>query len=323
MLDFLTSQFDAMFALIFGGLVQPALYALGLMEFWDQAYAGTETLILGMMEIALLALLVVPLQRLAPAEASQEGAAVRTDFLYTLINRLGVLPLVTFALTFPLEGAIESLSHQLGMPRPTLEGLLPWLGEHPLAGFLAYLLLFDLIGYWVHRAQHRIGWWWDLHAVHHSQRSMTVWTDSRNHFLDDLINAVIIALVARAIGTPGTQFIWLVFTGRLIESLSHANVRFGYGPLGRLIVDPLFHRTHHAIGLGHEGPARGLNFGVLLPLWDALFGTARFGAPLGPTGIRDQLAGHDYGRGLAAQQCLAVKRLWLRLAGRRAPQESA
>src|SRR5580693_6645845 len=99
-----------------------------------------------MLEIALLALIVVPLQRLAPAEPRQEGAAVRTDFLYTLINRLGVLPLFTFALTFPLENAIESFSHEMGMPRPTLEGLVPWLGEHALAGFLAYLLLFDLIG---------------------------------------------------------------------------------------------------------------------------------------------------------------------------------
>jgi sterol desaturase/sphingolipid hydroxylase (fatty acid hydroxylase superfamily) len=318
MFDFLSSQFDALFAFVFADVVQPALFSLGLMEYWDEALAGTQTLILGMIEIALLALIVLPLQRIAPAEPVQQGTAIRTDFAYTLINRLGVLPLVTFMLTFPLEGVIESFSHEMGMPRPTLETLVPWLGEHPLAAFLAYLALFDLLGYWVHRAQHRFGWWWELHAVHHSQQSMTVWTDSRNHFLDDVINAVIIALAARAIGTPGNQFIWLVFTGRLIESLSHANVRFGYGWLSRVIVDPLFHRTHHAVGLGHEGPRRGLNFGVLLPVWDALFRTARFSRKVEPTGIRDQLEGRDYGRGLLAQQGLAVKRLWQRLGGRRA-----
>lgn len=314
--EFLTHPFDTLFAFVFGDIVQPALFALGLMDYWDEAYAGTQTMILGAVEISLLALLVVPLERFAPADAQAKGAAVRTDFFYTLINRLGVLPLVTFLITFPLEGAIESFSHEMGMPRPTLETLVPWLGAHPLAAFIAYLALFDLLGYWVHRAQHRFGWWWDLHAVHHSQQAMTVWTDSRNHFLDDLINAVILALVARAIGTPGNQFIWLVFTGRLVESLSHANVRFGYGPLSRLIVDPLFHRIHHAVGLGHEGPRRGVNFGVQLPVWDALFGTAHFGRNIAPTGIRDQGEGRDYGRGLLAQQWLALVRLRRRLGSR-------
>lgn len=315
MLDALSNQFDALFAWLFGSVVQPALYTLGLMNYWDEAYTGTETLLLGVLEITLLCLVALPLQRLLPAEPAQQGAAIRTDLVYTLINRLGLLPLITFALMFPLEGAIESMTHEMGLPRLTLENLLPWFGSHPLAGFVAYLVLFDLLGYWTHRAQHGLNWWWELHAVHHSQRSMTVWTESRNHFLDDLINALIIAVVARVIGTPGSQFIWLVFVGRLIESLSHANVRFGYGPLHRLIVDPLFHRTHHAIGIGHEGKRHGVNFGVMFPLWDALFGTARFDRKVVPTGIRDQLAGRDYGGGLWAQQGLALRRLWARLRG--------
>ena len=322
-LDALSGWFDTLFAWLFSTVVQPALYYLGLMNYWDEAYTGTETLMLGFIEIALLCVIVLPLQRLIPAEPAQVSADVRTDFFYTLINRLGLLPLITFAITFPIEGAMDSLTHEFGLPRYTLETVVPWLGAHPLAAFAAYLLLFDLLGYWTHRAQHGLNWWWELHAVHHSQRSMTVWTESRNHFLDDLLNALIIAVVARVIGTPGSQFIWLVFVGRLVESLSHANVRYGYGPLSRLIVDPLFHRVHHAIGLGHEGRAHGVNFGVLFPVWDALFRTARFDRVVVPTGIRDQLAGRDYGRGLLAQQGRALQRLWGRLSGlwQRAPGE--
>ncbi|HEY4371243.1 MAG TPA: sterol desaturase family protein [Burkholderiales bacterium] len=315
MLEFFDSHFDAAFAWAFGTLVQPALFELGLMDYWDEAYTGTETLLLGVLEIALLCVLALPLQRLLPAERGQSRTAVWTDFAYTLINRLGLLPLATFALTFPLEGLIERLCHQFGVPRITVDTLSPWLAAHPLAEFLVYLLLFDLLGYWVHRSQHRFHWWWELHAVHHSQRAMTVWTESRNHFLDDLLGALIIALAARLIGTPGSQFIWLVFAGRLIESLAHANVRFGYGPAKRLLVDPLFHRTHHAIGLGHEGAHRGVNFGVMLPWWDMLFRSAVFDRGVVPTGIRDQLAGRDYGGGLLTQQSRAVERLWERLRG--------
>jgi sterol desaturase/sphingolipid hydroxylase (fatty acid hydroxylase superfamily) len=51
---------------------------------------------------------------------------------------------------------------------------------------------------------------------------------------------------------------------------------------------------------------------VLFPLWDMLFGSARFDDRFDPTGIRDQLQGRDYGRGFWAQQWLGLKRLFSR-----------
>ncbi|MFM2340855.1 MAG: hypothetical protein RLZZ592_508, partial [Pseudomonadota bacterium] len=61
-----------------------------------------------------------------------------------------------------------------------------------------------------------------------------------------------------------------------------------------------------------KGTLGGCNFAVLFPVWDALFGTADFRSPVGPTGIRDQLpeeGGRDYGRGFWAQQRLGLLRL--------------
>jgi sterol desaturase/sphingolipid hydroxylase (fatty acid hydroxylase superfamily) len=84
-----------------------------------------------------------------------------------------------------------------------------------------------------------------------------------------------------------------------------------------LLVSPRFHRQHHAIGVGHEshgpGSLGGCNFAVLLPVWDLLFGTARFDGRYEPTGIRDQLPEQglrDYGEGFWAQQWLGVLRLF-------------
>ncbi|MDB5869831.1 MAG: fatty acid hydroxylase family protein, partial [Polaromonas sp.] len=54
----------------------------------------------------------------------------------------------------------------------------------------------------------------------------------------------------------------------------------------------------------------GHNFGVLLPWWDMVFGTANFEQRYDPTGIRDQVEkNRDYGRGFWAQQWLGMKRL--------------
>ncbi|MFX8199616.1 hypothetical protein ABTL12_20340, partial [Acinetobacter baumannii] len=77
-----------------------------------------------------------------------------------------------------------------------------------------------------------------------------------------------------------------------------------------------FHRRHHSIGIGHESAGRGTlgghNFGVLLPWWDLLFGTADFEPRFDATGVRDQLpeeGGRDYGQGFWRQQWLGLSRL--------------
>ncbi|HWJ93768.1 MAG TPA: fatty acid hydroxylase, partial [Telluria sp.] len=79
---------------------------------------------------------------------------------------------------------------------------------------------------------------------------------------------------------------------------------------------------HHAIGTGHESPQGrlgGCNFGVLLSVWDVLFGTANFDSRFAATGVRDQLPrrapdgtlvpGRDYGRGFWRQQWLGLVRM--------------
>ena len=68
----------------------------------------------------------------------------------------------------------------------------------------------------------------------------------------------------------------------------------------------------NAVDFGHDGPARGCNFAVLFPVWDILFGTARFDGRFEATGIRDQLpehGGRNYGQGFWAQQWLGLRRL--------------
>jgi sterol desaturase/sphingolipid hydroxylase (fatty acid hydroxylase superfamily) len=197
----------------------------------------------------------------------------------------------------------------------------PGLSDTALAAFVVYLLLFDLFDYWFHRLEHRYNWWWALHAVHHSQRHMTMWTDSRNHLLDDVFHSMVLVLLAHLIGVPPGQFVAVVACTQLLENLAHLNVDLSFGWLGdRLLVSPRFHRIHHAIGLGHESDGKGTlgghNFAVLFPVWDIAFGTARFDPHVGPIGIRDQLpeeGGLDYGQGFCAQQRLGLMRMFGRL----------
>jgi sterol desaturase/sphingolipid hydroxylase (fatty acid hydroxylase superfamily) len=310
MTDGLGVWFTAFQAWLFEGLVQPAMYALGLMAYAENAYDAIELLLYGLVEIALLVVLFRPLEALWPMEQWRDRRALRVDILYTALHRLGFLPLIVFVLLRPLVDAIDGGLRLHDIIPPNLEDLLPGLTQHPLAAFLVYVLALDLTQYLRHRLQHRFGWWWALHSLHHSQRQLSFWADDRNHLLDDLIADLWLVLVALLIGVPSGQFLAIIILMRMVESLSHANTRLRFGWLGeRLLVGPPFHRRHHGMGIGHEGPARGCNFAPLFPLWDILLGTADFSRSHPPTGISDQLDGVDYGSGFIRQQVLGVRRL--------------
>jgi sterol desaturase/sphingolipid hydroxylase (fatty acid hydroxylase superfamily) len=300
----------AMQGWLFEQLILPLLYRAGLMRFAEQAFDATEWVLIGVIEVAALMLLMGWAQRRWPVEAVVDRAAIRIDMIYTLLHRLGAVPLLAFALLTPLVDLLEGELRLLGFSRLNVDQFWPGVTDLPLISFLIYLLLLDLADYWIHRGQHRIAWWWELHAVHHSQRQMTFWSDNRNHLLDDLIRDALVALVAVLIGVAPEQFVLLTVASRVLQSVQHANLRWRWGGLAeRLVVSPSFHRLHHAIGFGHEGPARGCNFAVLFPVWDLLFRTADFRSGFVPTGIRDQLDGRDYGQGFWAQQWLALRRI--------------
>lgn len=312
---------------LFEHLVQPLLFALGLGNLLEDGYRATGWLLVGLLQIALLVGVVGALQRWRPVEPVTDRRAVRVDVVYTLVHRLGLFRLFMFFTLEPLAWALSGELRMVGVRPWQLDSLWPGVTDTAWVSFALYLLLFDFVDYLIHRGQHSVRWWWQLHALHHSQRQMTMWSDNRNHLLDDMLRDLVFVAVGIAVGVGPGQFVAIVALTQLLESLSHANVRMSFGPLlGRLLVSPAYHRLHHRVGLGHEsagpGSLGGHNFAVLFPLWDHLFGTARHDGQYGPTGLRDQLPsddgrvpGRDYGQGFWGQQWLGLKRL----AGRATP----
>jgi len=307
---------------LFESVVQPVLFQLGFGNLLELAFDATGWFLIGLIQLTIMGTLLHALERWRPVEPITDQRAVRVDVIYTLIHRLGLFRVVLFFSTGPLWDALFGQWRLWGLPSWHLDQVMaPWwpgVTDTPWAAFLAYLFILDLVHYGIHRGQHHFNGWWALHALHHSQRQMTLWSDNRNHLLDDLITDSIIVVVLRLIGVPPGQFLALMALTPLLESLSHANVKVWFGPvLERCLVSPRYHRRHHSIGAGHESGGRGTlgghNFAVLFPLWDILFRTADFTARIEPTGIRDQLpheGGRDYGQGFWSQQWLGLKRLF-------------
>ena len=314
-LEVLTNAFGAVQQALFEAVVQPTLFSLGFANFLDDGFDATGWLLVGLLQLAVLATVIGPLQRWRPVEAVTDRATVRVDMLYTAIHRLGLFRVVLFFTVAPWFDALFGTLRVAGWETFHLDAVWPGVTDQPVASLLIYLLAIDFCNYWMHRGQHRFEGWWSLHSLHHSQRQMTMWSDNRNHLLDDLIRDSLMVFVAQLIGIAPGQFVAIVALTQLSENFQHANLRVWFGRVGeRLWVSPRFHRLHHSVGIGHESAGRqtlgGANFGVLLPWWDMLFGTANFEKRFDPTGVRDQVEqGRDYGHGFWNQQWLGLKRL--------------
>ncbi len=314
-MDFLSNLFSQAQEWLFESLIQPLMFSAGMGNLLVDGYTATGWLLVGLIQLLVLVAVIGPLQRWRPVEAVTDRAAIRTDMIYTVIHRLGLFRLALF---FSLDTLFDNLFGALrvaGLGTFQLDAMWPGVTDQALVSLVIYLLIIDALNYWMHRGQHQFEWWWRLHSLHHAQRQMTMWTDNRSHLLDDVIRSVIVVVVAQLIGIAPSQFVAIVAFTQLSESFQHANVRIWFGRWGeRLWISPRFHRLHHSVGIGHESTGKhtlgGHNFGVLLPWWDMLFGTANFQLRFEPTGIRDQVEqGRDYGHGFWSQQWLGLKRL--------------
>ena len=319
-MEFLASLFSSTQEWLFESVLQPVMFAAGLGNLLVDGYAATGWLLVGLLQLLVLVAVIGPLQRWRPVDVVTDRATVRVDMLYTVIHRLGLFRLVLF---FSLDTWFDTLFGELrvaGLGTFNLDAVWPGVTDLAWVSLIIYLVVFDALQYAIHRGQHQFEWWWKLHSLHHAQRQMTMWSDNRNHLLDDVLKDVILVIVAKLIGIPPGQFVAMVAFTQLSENFQHANLRVWFGRVGeRLWVSPRFHRLHHSVGIGHESEGKqvvgkqvlgGHNFGVLLPWWDMLFGTANFELRFDQTGVRDQMEdGRDYGRGFWSQQWQGLKRL--------------
>jgi len=290
---------------IFETLVSPILFHFELMSWFEPAFDAVEFFMLGVVQIAVIALGMRLLERRWSPDHPADGRLVGVDRIYTALNKLGVIPLIVFIVAYPITTEIERQVRVLGFTPPRLEHLIPWLRDHALVTFLLYFALYDFAAYWVHRAQHRLSWWWALHSLHHSQRQVTVWTDDRNHIVDDLLVTLVLVVFAQFVGVQPDDYVLILTIGRLIESWSHANVDQGFG---WVIVGPRFHRLHHALASDDERHIHDHNFAPVFPIWDILFGTAIYDRKVRPTGVADARIDADNGRGWLAQQVTVFAR---------------
>ncbi len=134
------------------------------------------------------------------------------------------------------------------------------------------LLLFiglECCYYWLHRAAHRVRWFWCNHAVHHSPNQLNLAASVRIGAFGGLSGNVIFVL----------PLVWLGFDLRAVAAALTLNLLYQFwihatwipklGWLEGILNTPSAHRVHHAANLEYLDA----NYGGVLVIFDRLFGT--------------------------------------------------
>jgi len=150
-------------------------------------------------------------------------------------------------------------------------GVLSGLSNGPIKWVLSFLL-FDLAIYAWHYASHKYEFLWRFHKIHHSDKTFNVTTGFRFHVFDLFIEIVMKCLFVIVFGVDA----YVILAIELIELsfifFHHSNLSFDKEDLlSKVIITPALHRTHHsALRSEHDS-----NYGIVLSIWDQLFGTRK------------------------------------------------
>lgn len=211
--------------------------------------------------VPLLFVLIVPFEKMFPRHRGQRlrRPLAGLDVRYALTTALFGVASITVGVVI----AVLSLAWVPALAVRPLVAMMPgWLT--PFVG----IALFDLAIYWAHRWSHEVPVLWRFHAIHHSTEQLDWISGFRAHPFDGAIVAppAVFLLVAGfdAEFTGVLAFVQIV-TGLFL----HANVRWRWRLLHRIVITPEFHHWHHS----YEPEAHCSNYSVFLPVWDILFGT--------------------------------------------------
>ena len=217
-------------------------------------------------------------------------ASARADFLFWVSRKL-VMLMIAFPAGASITIACGYASHAT---LAAVFGNARHVSDHQnvtltILFTITMLLAYDASYYMYHNLQHRIPVLWELHKVHHSAEVMVGTTKDRIHPIDDVMNRVWDGLI-----TGPVYGFWLFFVFDpveitilginvyvlrniiMLDFVRHTHLRISFGPLmNSVLLCPHYHQLHHSTNPKHFDK----NFGLMLSVWDRVFGTLHVPEP--------------------------------------------
>jgi sterol desaturase/sphingolipid hydroxylase (fatty acid hydroxylase superfamily) len=140
------------------------------------------------------------------------------------------------------------------------------------AGWLAFTLTFiykDFAGYWKHRLEHRVNYFWNHHIVHHSSEEFNLPCALRQSISEIISIGVFFVFPLAILGIPTEVMAFVAPIHLFAQFWYHTKFIGRMGFLEYFLVTPSHHRVHHAINPEYIDK----NYSQIFIIWDKLFGT--------------------------------------------------
>src|SRR5574338_132889 len=143
---------------------------------------------------------------------------------------------------------------------------------HIKTTWLTYVIAFvaiDFAGYWVHRLQHKINFFWNGHVVHHSSEEFNLACALRQSISSVVKIFAFLLLPAALLGVPAQVIAVIAPLQLFAQFWYHTRHIKKLGFLEKIIVTPSHHRVHHALNPEYIDK----NLSQIFIIWDKIFGT--------------------------------------------------
>jgi sterol desaturase/sphingolipid hydroxylase (fatty acid hydroxylase superfamily) len=138
----------------------------------------------------------------------------------------------------------------------------------PLLYWPALIVFEDFMYYWLHRIDHMCRFFWAIHVTHHSSEEFNLSVGFRSSVFQPLYRFIYFIPLS-FFGFKGIDIMFAYSATQIFGILVHTQTINKLGFLEHIFVTPSHHRVHHASNPKYLDK----NMGMLLIIWDKLFGT--------------------------------------------------
>lgn len=134
--------------------------------------------------------------------------------------------------------------------------------------WIACFVITDFLYYIHHCVDHKSRFFWAVHVTHHNSDHFNITTGFRSPVFQPLYRYLFF-IPAAWMGFEPLHIMFCYALGQIYGTLIHTQSIGKLGPLEWIFITPSHHRVHHACNIKYLDR----NMGMVLILWDKIFGT--------------------------------------------------
>lgn len=139
---------------------------------------------------------------------------------------------------------------------------------HPFLYWGILLVSQDFMFYWLHRVDHYCRLFWAVHVTHHSSEEFNLTVGFRSSVFQPLYRFIYFIPLS-LFGFDPLDVMFMYAATQIYGILIHTRTVGKLGPIEWIFSTPSHHRVHHASNVRYLDK----NMGMVLIIWDRLFGT--------------------------------------------------